>query len=52
MSLKRSKTNFRSFIYSHRSTKPANMLKIDPVDIEIIGPTEIVKKKYETRAER
>jgi len=39
-SVERSKTNFRSFIYSHSSTKPANWLKIGPVDVQIIGLTE------------
>jgi len=39
-SVERSKTNFRLFIYSHSSTKPANWLKIGPVDVQIIGLTE------------
>jgi len=42
-SLKRSKNNFRSFIYGQRFTNPANFAKIGPVDAEIIGLTEINK---------
>jgi len=38
------KTNFRSFIYSHSSTNPAHLVKIGPVDLEIIVPTKIIKK--------
>jgi len=38
------KTNSRSFIYSHSSTNPAHLVKIGPLDVEIIGQTEIVKK--------
>jgi len=30
-------------MYSHNSTNPANLVKIGPVDVEIIGPTEIDK---------
>ena len=43
-------TNFRSFIYSHSSTNPTNLVKIGLVDVETIGLTEIVKI-YETMAE-
>jgi len=43
MSLEGSKNNFRSFIYGQRSTSPANFVKIGPVDVEIIGLTEINK---------
>jgi len=38
------KTNFRLTIYSHSSTKPANLAKIDPVDIEITGLKGIANK--------
>jgi len=49
-----SKTNFRSFIYSHSSTNPANLAKIGPVGVEIMGLTESLKdkkNKYETKLE-
>jgi len=39
------KTNLISIIYSHSSTNPDNFAKIGPVDVEIIGLTEIVKNK-------
>jgi len=39
------KTNFRSFIYSQSSTNPADRVKIGPVNVDIIGLTEIVKNK-------
>jgi len=39
------KTNFRSFIYSKSSTDPANLVKIGPIDVEIIGLTKIVKNE-------
>jgi len=35
--------NFRSFIYGQSSTNPANFVKIGPLDVEIIGLTEITK---------
>jgi len=35
------KNNFRSFIYGQSYTNPANFVKIGPVDVEIIGLTEI-----------
>ena len=35
------KNSFRSIIYGERSTIPANFVKIGPVDVEIIGLTEI-----------
>jgi len=38
------KTNFRSFICSHVSTKPGNLAKIGPADVETIGPKGIGKK--------
>jgi len=41
----------RPFIGSHSSTNPANLVKIGPVDVEIVSLTEIGKNKYETRAE-
>jgi len=42
----------RLFIYGHqRSTNPANFVKIDPVDVEIIGLTKITKI-YKTTAKR
>jgi len=31
------KNNFRSFIANHSSTNPANLVKIVPVDVKIIG---------------
>ena len=37
------KNNFNSFIYGQNSTNPANFVKIDPVDVEIISLTEITK---------
>jgi len=37
------KNSFRSIIYGERSTIPANFVKIGPVDVEIIGLTEITK---------
>jgi len=40
------KNSFRSFIYSQSSTIPANLVKIGPVDVEIIGLTEIIKYIY------
>jgi len=42
--MKDQKGNFRSFIYSHSSTILANSAKIGPVDVEIIGLTEIAEK--------
>jgi len=44
-SLGGSKTNFKSLIYSHNSTKPVNLANIGPVDVEIIGLTKIVRKR-------
>jgi len=42
----------RLFVYGHqRSTNPANFVKIDPVDVEIIGLTKITKI-YKTTAKR
>jgi len=38
-----SQNNFRSFIYGQSSIKPANFVKIGPVDVAIIGLTEITK---------
>jgi len=35
------KTELRSFIYGQSFTNPANFVKIGPVDVEIIGLTEI-----------
>ena len=40
------KTDFRSFIYSQSSTNTENSAKTGPVDVEIVGLTEIVLKKY------
>ena len=42
------KTNFSSFIYSHSSTNTANLVTISPVDVQIIGLREIVKKEAAT----
>jgi len=39
-SLKDRKTHFRSFIYDHSSTNPANLVKIGFVDVQIIDPTK------------
>jgi len=36
----------RLIIYSHSSTNPENLAKIGPIDVQIIGLTVIVKKKY------
>jgi len=41
-SLEGAKDNFRSFIYGRSSTNPKKAM-IGPVNVEIIGPTEIVK---------
>jgi len=38
------KRYFGSFIYGQSSTSPANFVKIGPVDVEIIGVTEIANK--------
>jgi len=41
MSLERSKSYFlRLIAYGHSSTNPANLAKIGPVDVEIIGLKE------------
>jgi len=40
-SLEGSGKYFRPFIYGQSSTNPANFVKIGPVDVEIIGLTEI-----------
>jgi len=37
------KNIFSSFIYGQRSTNPANVVKIAPVDVEIFGLREITK---------
>jgi len=39
-------TNFLLIMYSRTSTNPQNLAKIDLVDFEIIGLTEVVKNKY------
>ena len=41
--LRDQKTHSRSFIYSHSSTIPASLVKIGPVDVGIIGLSEIKK---------
>ena len=43
------RNNFRSFIYSHSSTKPENSVKIGSVDVETIGLAEIVRTKKQIR---
>jgi len=48
--LKDRKTNFRLIIYSRSFTNPEKLVKIGPVDFEIIGLTGIVKIK-KTKAE-
>ena len=40
-SLEESKKITRSFIYGQNFTNPANFVKIGPVDVEIVGLTEI-----------
>jgi len=48
--LKDRKTNFRLIIYSRSFTNPEKLVKIGPVDFEIIGLTGIVKiKKNKSR---
>jgi len=44
-----SKNNFKSFFYGLSSTNPANFVKIDLVDVEITGLTEITiyKKSHQ-----
>ena len=42
-SLEGSKKPSDSFIYGQRSTNPENFVKIGPVDVDIIGLTEITK---------
>jgi len=42
--LEGSKNIFISFIYGQRSTNTANFVMIGPVDVEIIGLTEITKR--------
>ena len=37
------KSNFSSFIYGQSSTNPANLVKIGPVDVDIIGLIKITK---------
>jgi len=44
--------HFRSFIYGQSSTNPANLVKIGPVDFEIIGATEITKIFLKTTAKQ
>jgi len=46
------KTNFRSFIYSHNSTKSAKLANIGPVDIEIIGVKSIKITKINKKRDR
>jgi len=43
------KRYFGSFIYGQSSTSPANFVKIGPVDVEIIGVTEIAKKIFKNK---
>jgi len=45
--LKDRKTNYRLIVYSHSSTNTANLAKIDAVDGEIIGLTEILERETE-----
>jgi len=47
----RTRSQFRSFIYSRSSANRANLARIGPVDVQIIGLTESLKNKYETKAE-
>jgi len=49
-SLRDRKTYFGLIISSYSSTNPENSAQIGPVDFEIIGSTEIVKKE-ETAAD-
>ena len=46
------RNNFRSFIYSHSSTKPENSVKIGAVDVETIGLAEIVRTKKTNKKHR
>jgi len=48
MSLEGSKSSDRSSIYSRNSTKPENLAKMGPVDFEITGLRETVKKIKQT----
>jgi len=41
-----SKNNSRSFIYGESSANPANVVKIGPVDVEIIDLAEIAKNIF------
>ena len=43
------KNNFRSFIYGQSPTKRANFVKIGPVNVEIIGLTEIIKNNSKNK---
>jgi len=38
------KNNFNSFVYGESSTNGANFAKIGPVDVEMVGLTEITKR--------
>ena len=42
-------TNLRSFIYSHTSTNPENLVKIGPVDVKISDLTEIAEKEINNK---
>jgi len=46
------KPNFKSFIHSHGSTNPANLVKIVPVDVEMIGLTKSLKIKSKIKMKR
>ena len=46
MSFEGSKNNSRSFIYGESSANPANVVKIGPVDVEIIDLAEIAKNIF------
>jgi len=39
------KKNFRLIVYSHISTNPEKLAKLDLVDLDIIGLMEILKNK-------
>jgi len=43
------KNNFRFFIYGQSPTKRANFVKIGPVNVEIIGLTEIIKNNSKNK---
>jgi len=45
-------TNFRLIIYSHSSANPANLVKIGPLDVELISLTAVVNNKKQQQSGR